>query len=452
MKRLAVTLLLASMLAACAPSFAAAPVASAAQRPQREWWSRYEDAQLDALIAEALAGSPSVRIADARLRRARSFQDSARGALSPQVAMDGSVSLQKHSYNDLTPREMTPSGWNDYGRAALNFSWELDFWGRNRAALAAATSDAAAASADSDQARLVIASAIASGYAELARLYSALDTANAARALLGKTAGLFAQRFDHGLETRGSVRQADARRAGAEADVLMLEELILLQKNQLAALVGAGPERGDAIVRPGVDFARSFELPATLAADLIGRRPDIAAARLRAEAAAERISATRAQFYPNVNLAALIGVQSAGLEVLTASGSDMGSVGPAISLPIFNGGRLRAQLRGAESEYAEAVASYDQALTQALQEVADAMVSLRALGPRLDRMEEAVAAAREAWRVQGNRYEGGLATYLEVLSAEDYLLANLRTQTDLRSRAMSLDVALNRALGGGYPD
>jgi outer membrane protein TolC len=151
-----------------------------------------------------------------------------------------------------------------------------------------------------------------------------------------------------------------------------------------------------------------------------------------------------------VNLSAFIGVQALGIDMLKESGSDIGSVGPAISLPIFNGGRLRAQLRGAEAEYAEAVANYDKALIQALQEVADAAVSQRALGPQLERVDAAVVAAREAWQVQNDRYQGGLATYLEVLSAEDYLLGNLRQQTDLASRSMTLDVALNRALGGGY--
>jgi NodT family efflux transporter outer membrane factor (OMF) lipoprotein len=174
------------------------------------------------------------------------------------------------------------------------------------------------------------------------------------------------------------------------------------------------------------------------------------AARLRAEAAAKRIHLARAAFYPNVNLTAFIGVQSLGLDMLQESGSDIGSVGPAISLPIFNGGRLRGQLRGAEAEYAESVANYEKALVQALQEVADAAVSQRALGPQLEKIDAAVDAAREAWRVQNDRYNGGLATYLDVLSAEDYLLGNLRSQSDLRSRSMTLDVALNRALGGGY--
>jgi NodT family efflux transporter outer membrane factor (OMF) lipoprotein len=395
-----------------------------------------------------------VAIAEARLARARAFQASARGALAPQVSASSALTEQKQSYNYLSPAAMTPQGWNDYGRSSLDFSWELDFWGKNRAALAAATSEMTAASADADQARLTLASAIASGYAELARLYSALDTATAARDLRAKTAELFAKRFENGLETRGSLRQADSRQAAAMADVLSLEEQIALQKNRLAALTGAGPDRALTLGRPRVDFTRPFALPATLSVDLIGRRPDLVAARLRAEAAARRIHVYRAQFYPNVNLSAFIGVQSLGIDLLKESGSDIGSVGPAVTLPIFNGGRLRGQLRGAEAEYAEAVANYDKALVQALQEVADAAVSQRALGPQIAQIDAAVEAAREAWRVQRNRYEGGLATYLEVLSAEDYLLSNLRVQSDLASRSMALDVALNRALGGGhsYPD
>jgi len=425
-------------------------VAPAADWPAAGWWKVYGDAQLDALIAEGLAGSPSVAVAEARMRRARASQGNARGALAPVVSANASATEQKQSYNYLSPPAMTPQDWNDYGRASLDFSWEIDFWGKNRAALAAATSEAVAAGADADQARLALSSAIASGYAELARLYAALDTATAARTLRAKTAELFAKRFDNGLETRGSVRQADSRRASSEADVLALDEQIALQKNKLAALLGAGPDRGLTIARPNVNFTRAFALPASLSAELIGRRPDLVAARLRAEAAAKRIHVSKAQFYPNVNLTAFIGVQSLGLDRLQENGSDIGSVGPAISLPIFNGGRLRAQLRGAEAEYAESVANYEQALVQALSEVADAAVSQRALAPQLEKIDAAVDAAREAWQVQNDRYQGGLASYLEVLTAEDYLLANLRSQSDLRSRSMTLDVALNRALGGGY--
>jgi len=420
------------------------------QWPTDSWWTAYGDAQLDTLIEEALRDSPSLVVAQARLQRAEASAGVAHSANRPQVSANASATEQKQSYNYLTPGAFTPQGWNDYGRATLDFSWELDFWGKNRAAIAAATSEVEASRADEAQARLVLATSIAAAYAELVREYSALETANAAREVRGKTADLFQHRYSNGLETLGGVRQVQSRRASADADVLAIEEQIGLQRNRIAALLGAGPDRGLAIQRPTLDVARDFTLPAQISADLIGRRPDLAAARLRVEGAAQRVGQARAAFYPNVNLAGLIGMQSLGLNVLTNNGSSFGSVGPAVSLPIFNGGRLRSQLHGSEAEYAEAVANYDRAVVQALQDVADAATSQKALSPQLERIGEAVSDAREAWRVQNNRYEGGLATYLDVLSAEDYLLANLRTQSDLQSRSFILDVALVRALGGGY--
>ncbi|MFB0937028.1 MAG: TolC family protein, partial [Propionivibrio sp.] len=193
-----------------------------------------------------------------------------------------------------------------------------------------------------------------------------------------------------------------------------------------------------------------FGLPRELPANLLGRRPDVVAARLQTEAQLRRIDQKKAEFYPNVNLAAFIGVQSLGLNMLTRSGSTPGSIGPAISLPIFTGGRLQGELRSSVAAYEETVASYNRTVTQALQEVADAGLSQKALSGRLAKAEEAVAAASEAHRVARNRYEGGLSSYLEVLSAEDVLLSSLRSLTDLQSRAFSLDVALTRALGGGY--
>src|SRR5688572_24819813 len=148
--------------------------------PAAGWWRAYGDAQLDTLVEEGLAGSPSIAQADARLQRAEAYRATARGALLPQAGINSSITAQKQSYTYLSPPAMTPQGWNDYGRSTLDISWELDFWGKNRAALAAATSEAAAARADADQARLALSAAIASDYAELARQYAALDTAIAA--------------------------------------------------------------------------------------------------------------------------------------------------------------------------------------------------------------------------------------------------------------------------------
>ena len=418
--------------------------------PGSAWWKDYGDPQLDQLIREALADSPSIASARARLQHATAAVAVQRSAWMPQISANSSTTEQKQSYNYLTPPEITPQGWNDYGRASVDLSWELDFWGKNRAAVAAATSEAYAVRTDAAQAALVLSTAVASAYAELAHQYAQLDTAKSALLVRTRTAELFRKRLENGLETLGSVRQVEARRAAAEADVLSIEEQIGLQQNRIAALLGDGPDRGLAITRPVVDLDRPFGLPAQLSLELLGRRPDVVAARLRGDAAARRIKVARAAFYPNVNLTAFVGMQAFGLEMLTSHGSLTGSVGPAISLPIFNGGRLRGQLHGAEADYAEAVANYDRTVVQALQEVADAAVSQKALGAQRARTRDAVDAAREAWRIQSNRYDGGLATYLEVLSAEDYLLSNLRALADLQARAFSLDVALIRALGGGY--
>jgi NodT family efflux transporter outer membrane factor (OMF) lipoprotein len=195
---------------------------------------------------------------------------------------------------------------------------------------------------------------------------------------------------------------------------------------------------------------RAFGLPAQLEADLLGRRPDVIAARLSAEAAANRIKVAKAEFYPNVNLTAFIGLQSLGLNMLTKSGSGVGSVGPAITLPIFDSGRLQGNYRGARAQYDEAVASYDETLTKALQEVADSAVSARALDLRLGKSREALAASAKAYNLTRQRYAQGLGTYLDVLTAEDALISNRRAVADLETRAFTLDVALVRALGGGF--
>ncbi|BAL96477.1 efflux transporter outer membrane subunit [Rubrivivax gelatinosus] len=433
---------------AAAESFRAPAIAW----PESRWWQAYGDAQLDALVDEALAGSPDLAAAAARLERAASYSQVAGSALKPQVTVGASATQDRFSKNHITPASILPTGWEDVGQATFTIGWELDFWGANRAALAAATSEAEAARAELAQARLLLSSAVAAQYAELGRLYANRDSAARSVQVRTRTAELVAERFRNGLETRGNVRQADAGRAAAEGALLAIDERIALQRNRLAALLGAGPDRGLSITPPALKLDRGFGLPAELGAELLGRRPDVAAARLRAEAQAKRIDVATAAFYPNVNLSAMVGLQSLGLDNLTRSGSTMGSIGPAISLPVFTGGRLRGQLRGAQSAYAEAVASYDATVTHALQDVADAAVSLKALAPRLAKADEALAAADEAHRVARERYDGGLATYLEVLSAEDTMLASLNAQADLRAGSLALDVALQRALGGGWRD
>ena len=214
--------------------------------------------------------------------------------------------------------------------------------------------------------------------------------------------------------------------------------------------MGAGPDRGLSLQRPSVTLSKTLGLPERLAAELLGRRPDVVAARVQAQAQAARIDQKQADFYPNINLAGFIGLQSLGLDRLGQSGSVFGSVGPAISLPIFTGGRLQGELKGARASYDEAVANYNRTLVNAFQDVADAVTSLRALSGQIEQAEVGLAAAQEAFQIAANRYRGGLSNYLDVLIAEDIMLLSLRSVTELRARRFSLNVALVRALGGGY--
>jgi NodT family efflux transporter outer membrane factor (OMF) lipoprotein len=424
--------------------------APAAAWPQDHWWRAYGDAQLDALIDEALRDSPNLAVAQARLHQAEAATQFAGASRMPEVTGSAAFNEAKQSYNYLMPRQAVPQNWNDYGLATLNLSWELDFWGKNRSALAAATSEQLAARAEVAQARLILATSVASAYAELVHLFTVRDTAEAALALRAKSVELFRQRHEFGLETLASVRQVEARQAAAQAQLLAIDENIALQRNGIAALQGAGPDRGLAIVRPTARFAGSAGLPSNLAAELLGRRPDVVAARLRTEAAAKRIDQQKAGFYPSVNLMAFVGVQSLGIDKLTKSGSDIGSVGPAISLPIFNTERLQGQLRGAHAEYDAAVAAYNATLSNALREVADAATSRKSLDGEIAALRAALSAADEAHSMVSKRYKGQLATYLDVLSAEDQLISAQRNLADVEARALVLDVAMVRALGGGF--
>lgn len=459
-------LLAATALSACAtlPTATPARVAKAPQSyatakalagPSRDWpadawWTAYGDPQLDALMQEALAGSPNLAAALARVRRAAAAAATARSRELPSVSGAAGVQKMKQSYNIGIPAQFVPQGYNDYGRATLDFNWELDFWGKNRAAVAAAVSDARAAQADVAEARLMLSTNVAAAYADLARLYAERDVAERAMSVQGETSKLVQSRVANGLDTLGEQRQAEAEPLQAKADLAAIDEQIALTRNRLAALAGAGPDRGLSLTRPNAAALKPLGLPSELAADLVGRRPDVTAARWRAEAAAERIHEARAAFFPDINLAAFIGVEALHLNQVFASGSDIGSVGPAVSLPIFDGGRLRAGLRGAEADRDAAVASYDAAVAEAFRQVADVVASSRALQSEIADSRAALAASEDAYRIARLRYQGGLSTYPAVLLAEQGVLQRRRTVADLDARALALDVQLVRALGGGF--
>src|SRR5262245_66227771 len=224
--------------------------APAADWPTTTWWTAYGDPQLDRLVAEALAGAPSLAQAEARLRRAEAVAQQAGASRLPQVSADASAAAVKQSYNNGIPQAFVPQGWQDTGRAALNFSYELDFWGRNRALVAAATSEAEAARADVAQARLALSTSVAAAYADLVQLYAESISTEDAVEVRTRTVELLSMRLAQGLENQGAVRQAEAGRAAEEAKLAAIAESIALTKTAIAALLGAGPDRGRKIGQP----------------------------------------------------------------------------------------------------------------------------------------------------------------------------------------------------------
>lgn len=457
--------MLAALLGGCAavPKLGSAPAPKAAgslasseslagdQRdwPATDWWTGFRDPQLTALIEEAFRGTPDIAAADARVRAANALAQQAGATLQPQVNASGSIGGNKQSENTGIPPAFVPKGIQDTGNLAVSTSFNLDLWGRDIAALRAARGDAEAARVDAAQTRMVLASSIASAYAELQQYFMQRAVALEALRVREATARLTNERVLVGVDTRGSLRQAEARVPAARADVQALDETIALTQHRIAALLGAGPDRGLRIARPQL-AAPAAGLPANAGIDLISRRTDLEMARLRAEAAAQRIKVARADFYPNINLTALIGLQSLGLNQLIQGGSSYGNGGVALSLPIFDGGRIAGRYRQSRAQYDEAVARYDATLVTALREVADAATSRNAADTRLAEQLASLTAAAEASNIARLRYRGGLSNQLAVLIAEDTELAARRAVADLEARRIAIDIALIRALGGGY--
>jgi NodT family efflux transporter outer membrane factor (OMF) lipoprotein len=455
-------------LSACAPDLGSRPQplssaqlestrslasgATAAAWPVDRWWTTYGDAGLDALIDEALAHSPDVAAASARIRQARGAARQAGAATLPQLGAAGSAGVNEQSRNLGIPPQFVPSGFKDTAEADLNGSFDLDLWGKNRAQLAAATSEAKAAEIDARQAALMLSAQVVSTYGELARQTRDAQTLSEALAAREANARLVRQRRAAGLDSELPVRQADTSVASARFDLSRTQEQIAATRHALAALLGAGPDRGLAIQPPTIAPSGTTTLPADAGIALAGRRPDIVAARLRVEASGRRIDAARATFLPDISLSGLIGFTSLGITNLFAGASQYGNARAAISLPIFDGGRRAGTFTQARGSYDEAVARYDSTVIAALREVADAVSAREQALVQISAAARSLADADAASALADQRYRAGLSNYLEVLSASDRALAARRADSDARFRLFALDVSLARALGGGFAD
>ena len=428
-----------------------APTASSVQAVPTEWWRNWGDARLSTVIEQALQAQPSLKVAQARLRRAQAATagEEATGGLKINGSAD--ATRQHFSANSIYPAPLGGST-RTLANAQIAGSWEFDFFGLHRSAIEAAVGSERAAAADLQAARNVLASNVAQTYVQLGRLLAQREVAQQALAQREQMLGLIRQRVDAGLDTRVELKQGEGALPDARVQIEQIDEQIVATRHALAALAALPPQSYDQL-QPDLRALRTLALPDVLPADLLGRRADITAARWRMEAATQGVDVSKAQFYPNVSLTAFVGLSSIGLDRLTDAGSQHYGVGPAIHLPIFDAGRLRAQLRTRTADLDAAVESYNGAVLEAVRDTADQLNARQSLERQREQQAQARSAAEAAYDIATQRYRAGLSGYLTVLSAETALLNQRRQTVDLRARALTTQVALVRALGGGFaPD
>jgi NodT family efflux transporter outer membrane factor (OMF) lipoprotein len=419
--------------------------------PAADWADQFGDAQLKALLEEALKGSPTIAQARARIAGAQAYADTAKASTLPRVDADYSLTRQQFSGTAAVPPPYAGT-WQTQNSALLTASYDLDLWGKNRETLKAAVSQVQASEADAEAVKLTLATAVARTYNQLARLYVLRDIAQQEVERREQIDRITAGRIAIGLDTEVERKTAQANLATARSALAALDGSILTTRYQLAALMGEGPDRGLAIARPALGVGDEVRLPDNLPADLVSRRPDLVAARWRVDAITHEVKEAKAEFYPDINLTAAIGLDSFGFGRFLTAASRTASAGPAIHLPIFDAGELRAQLKGRYADFDDAVATYNQTLINALNGVATQLAQIRSSDTQLGDAQAAQQAAREADALAITQYKGGLTNQLTVLNADMNALQADQAVANLLMNRRDQQIALASALGGGYVD
>ena len=426
---------------------------AAAVTPANEgWWKALDDAQLDALIERAFAANPSLAQASAQLRAALAQIDAAHAGLLPRASFSGSALRQRAPDNYIIP---PPLAGGDFWMAQIgaSLSWDLDFWGRQADAVSQARALAQAADFERVNARLLLAAALVQTYVGLYRADALADIAQQAQSQRQHILELTRQRVAAGLDTRLELREAESELPQARVERAQAQAQAELAVHALAMIAGQAADGYAAIGRPQLNLDAVLPLPAQLPINLLARRPDVLAARLRIEAADAQRRATRAAFYPDVSLRALAGVAAFGLNDLFEAGARGYGAGPVVSLPLFDAGKLRAQYQGREAALDGAVAVYNDTVLRAVQQSSDQLTRIDALSRERTDQESTLVAAEDGYRIAEERYRAGLAGYLSVLSAETQVLNARRQSIQIIADLAVARVSLLLELGGSFdPD
>jgi multidrug efflux system outer membrane protein len=436
------------VLATDAP-LAGAPVPAHGAWPAADWWTRYQDPTLDALVQRALAHAPTLAQAEARVALAQAAVAAQGAAGNPYLAGSAGVQRQRISEHGLFPVQFLGFTWYNQADLGAQFKYSFDWWGKHRAEVESAVDQAHAAAAEAASARLALTTAVAQTYygwqADQARLALAEQAIDARQHLRD----LAQARLTRGIAGADSVREADAALVGVQRARTALLASAASRQIALAALLGVAPADLPALT-PRPLPAVAAGLPANASLNLVARRADVTASRWRVEAAVQDVAAARAAFYPDLGLSGMLGLSSIDLGKLFTAGSRVAALAPALSLPLFDGGRLKAGYRVSRAQLDSAVADYHAAVVQAASDAAQRALQVQQLADEATQQAEAVAAARGLRDSARLRARQGLADDRDIARATLNLLQAEDAARVLAAARVTADIALIQSLGGGY--
>ncbi len=412
------------------------------------WWTAFDDPQLDRLVAMGLAGNPSLDQALARVRLAEAQVEVEHADLLPQVNGSAQVS-RAHIASKLLPPPIGGSTAN-LAIAGASLGWDLDLFGRQHAAVRQAGASAEAARLDVAEARLTVSVSIAQTYVGLARAERLIEVADGFVATRQRALGFTQSRIRNQLASKFNLDQAQTLLAEAQQARTQAVQQRDVLVHALAALAGRGADFYPQIAKPTLALDRAPAVPELLPADLLGRRPDLLAGQARIEVAVQGRQVARRAFLPDVNISVLGGLTAIGLGNFFTGGAGSYAAGPALSVPIFEGGRLRADYRGATADLDGAVASYNDAVLGAVREAADAISNVRSTDQDLADERHIVQGLRDTVSLDQVRLRTGLGSQLDTVDSGFRLLEAEQNLVGLQADALTRRIQLVAALGGGF--
>jgi multidrug efflux system outer membrane protein len=420
--------------------------------PGERWWTVFNDAMLERLVDEGLAGNRDLAIAAARVEEARAVLRIADSQRMPAVDVTAQRDRTRLSGRSSLPLPPGVPLENNNNRATVNISYEIDLWGRLSSASRAARAEMLATEAAGQTVRIALVSQIVQSYYSLLALDRQVAVTQRTLDLRAGDLALQGKRYEAGLISNFNLRQLEAEVAGARAQLPVLQQRRMAEEIALAILLGRSPK---AIFEESVALAPDTALPLTivpegLPSELLLRRPDIVEAEQRLAAANARIAVARASMFPRISLTGFLGGESVSLNDLFSAPARIWQIAFGLAQPVFQGGQLQAEVDAGRAREQQAIAQYQKTVETAFGEVRGALSAQTRSQEAYFAESERAAALTDALRLARIRFDNGLSSQLEVIDAERNLLqAELNRSDALRSqRAAVADLA--RALGGGW--